>query len=51
MKENISHVVKESHFWVASSEKRFASITDLKPNHKSLLPSHYLISMMEKFKR
>ena len=50
-KESISHVVKESHFWVAQFEKRFASITDLKLNHKSSFLNHYLISMMKRFKQ
>lgn len=50
-KETISHVVKESHFWVAQFEKPFASITDLKLNHKSSLLNHYLISMMVRFKQ
>ena len=50
-KEDISHVVKESHFWVAQFEKRSASRPDLRLNHKSSLLNHYLISMMKKFKR
>lgn len=50
-KENTSHVVKESHFWVAQFVKRLASITDLKLNHKSSLLNHYLISMIERFKQ
>lgn len=50
-KENISHVVKESHFWVAQSEKRFASITDLKLNHKSSLLNHDLLSVMKRFQQ
>lgn len=49
--ETISHVVKESHFWVAQLGKQFASRTDLKPNHKSSLLNQYLISMMERFKQ
>lgn len=50
-KENTSHVVKESHFWVAQCIKRLASITDLKLNHKSSLLNHCLISMTERFKQ
>lgn len=50
-KESISHVVEESHFWVVQFEKRFASITDLNPNHKSSLLNHYLSSMMKRFKQ
>lgn len=51
VKKNISHVVKESHFWVAQFEKPFALRTDLKLNHKSSLLNCYLISMMERFKQ
>ena len=50
-KKDISHVVKESHFWVVQFEKRSASRPDLRLNHKSSLLNHYLISMMKKFKR
>lgn len=43
--------MKESHFWVAQLGKQFASRTDLKPNHKSSLLNHDLISMRERLKQ
>lgn len=49
-KKDISHVVKESHFWVAQLKNGLLQ-DQIWDNHKSSLLNHYLISMMKKFKQ